>query len=245
MVKLSRRLQTIAEKIHVGETVADIGTDHGLLPIFLYENTISPYVILVDINEGPLEKARENINRYTKNLIFDIRLGSGLEPLKVREVDVVVIAGMGGLLMCEILQKDLQKTKSYGKLILQPRNAPEKLRKWLLLHGFQITDEVLVEEGRFLCEIIVAQPIESADVFSKEQINHMETMLELEVNPILFKKRDPLLPAYIRNKIRIEKTILKEIVSGVGDSSHERCNEANRRICLLTEKMKHMEVESD
>lgn len=236
MVKLSKRLQTIADEIHVGEKVADIGTDHGLLPIFLYENAISPFVVLVDINEGPLKKAKDNIARYAKSQEFDLRLGSGLEPLQVGEVDTVVIAGMGGLLMCEILQKDLQKTKSYGTLILQPRNAPEKLRRWLLLHGFAIKNEVLVEEGRFLCEVIVAQPQKMHVLLSEKKLADMERELEFEINPLLFEKEDPLLAAYLGNKIRVEKLILKEITLGVGNSLHERCQEANRRIFLLTEK---------
>ncbi|WP_324824159.1 class I SAM-dependent methyltransferase [Sinanaerobacter sp. ZZT-01] len=240
MVKLSDRLQTIAENIHVGETIADIGTDHGLLPIFLYENAISPFVVLIDINEGPLQKAKKNIEQYTKNSNFDLRLGSGLEPLKSGEVDVVVIAGMGGLLMCEILQKNLQKSKTYNKFVLQPRTAPEKLKKWLLLHGFQVTDEILVREGRFLCEIIVAQLNEDTEKITEKQIKEMEERLELEVNPILFEKQDPLLLSYIENKIRIENGILEEILIGVGQESHERCQQAKQRISLLTEMKKRI-----
>ncbi len=234
MVKLSDRLSTIAGKIHVGETIADIGTDHGLLPIFLYENAISPFVVLIDINKGPLEKAQENILRYAKHHSFDLRLGSGLEPLNAGEVDVVVIAGMGGLLMCEILEKDFSKTKTYRKFIFQPRNAPEKLKKWLLLHGFQITDETLVKEGRFFCEIIMAQQAQEDLDISSSRIDEMESQLELEVNPLLFEKNDPLLESYIENKIRIEKKILKEISIGAGETFHERYREAQRRIAILT-----------
>ncbi|HWQ79214.1 MAG TPA: class I SAM-dependent methyltransferase, partial [Anaerovoracaceae bacterium] len=194
MIKLSKRLQKIADLIEPGESVADIGTDHGFLPIALRESGKSPHVILSDINLGPLEKARGNIEKYLSGEQLDIRIGSGIQTLKSAEVDVVVIAGMGGLLIAEILGDDPEKSKTYAKLILQPRTAQEKLRKWLLENGFSIIDEALVRERKYLCEVIVAVP-------SAEPVKIKPDEIDLEISPILFLKNDPLLVEFIENKV--------------------------------------------
>ena len=162
MMKLSPRLKKIAEQINAGETMADIGTDHGFLPIYLWENKICPKVIMADISSGSLSKARENCEMYDPDARFDLRLGSGIEVLKEAEVDAVVMAGMGGILMTEILEKDVKKSLSFRKLILQPRKDVGKLRYWLFNNGFSITNEALVREGKYICEIITAVPKEVA-----------------------------------------------------------------------------------
>ncbi len=226
MIKLSDRLQKIADFVEIGESVADIGTDHGFLPIFLRESGKSPHVILSDINKGPLEKAKSNIEKNVPEKEFDLRIGSGINTLKEAEVDAVVIAGMGGLLIAEILGDDLAKTKTYKKLILQPRNAPEKLRAWLFNNGFFIDDEALVKEGKYLCEIIVAKPDNQKVLEAPEEI-------DLEISPILFQKKDPLLVEFIENKIRIEKKILKAIQTGANKEKTELLKKSEQRIALL------------
>ena len=97
-MKLTPRLQTIADEINPGETMADIGTDHGFLPVYLWENKISPNVIMADISAGSLAKAEENCRAFFPDREFDLRLGNGLEILQPGEVDAVVMAGMGGIL---------------------------------------------------------------------------------------------------------------------------------------------------
>jgi tRNA (adenine22-N1)-methyltransferase len=226
MVRLSERLQKIADFIEPGESVADIGSDHGFLPIALRESGKSPYVILSDIKEGPMEKARVNINKYLPEERFDIRVGSGLKTLKPSEVDVIVIAGMGGLLIAEILGDDPEKSKSYKKLILQPRTAQEKLRAWLLKNGFAIMDEALVRERKYLCEIIVAIP-------DGEGVKIDSDSIGLEIGPILLKKKDPLLVEFIENKIRIEMKIYRTIRANAVKNKDERLRRSKERIEAL------------
>ena len=227
MIKLSDRLQKIADFIDQAESVADIGTDHGFLPISLWESGKSPHVILSDINVGPLEKAKDNINKYYPDQKFDIRIGSGIVTLKPAEVDTIVIAGMGGLLIADILGDDLVKTRSYKKLILQPRNAQNKLRAWLLENGFQIVDEALVREGKYLCEIILAVP--------GNQCPSGPIGDDLEISPILFTKKDPLLVEFIENKIRIEKKVYAAIKAGAIQDKAEKLKKSEERIKVLQE----------
>ena len=231
MLKLSDRLQKIADFIELGESVADIGTDHGFLPISLWETGKSPRVILSDINEGPLEKARMNIQKHYPDSAFDIRFGSGIRTIGPAEVDDIVIAGMGGLLIAEILGDDLLKTKSYKKLILQPRNAQDKLRQWLLENGFEISGEALVRERKYLCEIILAAPAQPG----RAAVVAFEHAIDFEISPILFIKKDPLLVEFIENKIRIEKKVYEAIQTKAVKDKAGKLQESEDRIKLLYE----------
>lgn len=157
-MKLSERLQTIAEEIRPGETMADIGTDHGFLPIYLRNKGRCPKVILTDISQGSLDKALADCEAFGDDEFYDLRIGDGLTVLHSGEVDNVVIAGMGALLMTKILGEDLAHSKSFSRLILQPRNNVGYLRWWLAVNGFSIVKEHIVREGKFLPEILVAEP---------------------------------------------------------------------------------------
>lgn len=226
MLKLTNRLKRIADFIEPGETVADIGTDHGFLPIALWESGKSPQVILSDVNQGPLEKAKENIIKYYPGKEFDLRIGNGMQTLEPGEVDVLVIAGMGGLLISDILSDDIEKTRTYKKIILQPRNNQIKLRAWLLENGFTIKDEALVKEGNYICEIIVAEPFGPAILAGLDDIT-------LEISPILFQKKDPLIVELIEKKIRIEFEIYRKIKEESEEKNALRMRKAIERIELL------------
>jgi tRNA (adenine22-N1)-methyltransferase len=245
MIKLSDRLQKIADFIEQGESVADIGTDHGFLPIALWERGKSPHVILSDINSGPLEKAKANIEKHCPEKEFDIRTGSGIRTIEPGEVDDVVIAGMGGLLIAEILGDDLKRSKSYRKLILQPRNAPDKLRAWLLENGFSIQDESLVRERKYICEIILAVPASSAQETgidgNRPDLPSVPDAIDLEISPILFRKKDPLLVEFIENKIRIESKVCSAVQAGAVKDKAEKLNKSTERIELLKELRKRSE----
>ncbi|MBE6020821.1 MAG: SAM-dependent methyltransferase [Clostridiales bacterium] len=208
MIRLSERLEKIAGFISLGDKVADIGTDHGYIPIYLKQNGISSYIIAGDINKGPLEKMEENMDKHIpdhkdrEGIIM--RLGSGLDVIERGEVDTAVIAGMGGLLMEDILSADWEKTRSVKRFILQPRNAQDKLRKWLLENGFSIVDEILARESRFVWEILCVEPCESMDAKSKYFGTEDE---QYEVGQHTIRKPDPLLKEFITNKLAIERKI--------------------------------------
>ncbi|MDD2215833.1 MAG: class I SAM-dependent methyltransferase [Eubacteriales bacterium] len=233
MLKLPNRLLTIAGCIEQGEAIADIGTDHGLLPIFLYQQGISSKIILSDNKEGPLEKARRNLFTYLPDENIDIRLGNGLIPLDYGEVNTVIIAGMGGRLIIDILEEDHQKTRSFGKYILQPRNAQDKLRMWLFRHGFTIVDEHLVRERHHICEIIIATTNSytfQRQHVSKEQIKSKEAELAFEVSSLLLYKQDQLVKEFLERKILKEKHIIQEILVKGGGKDLKRIIESKNRL---------------
>lgn len=205
-MKLSDRLQLIADEINTGETMADIGTDHGFLPLYLLDSGKCPHVIMADISSGSLKKAEENCKNYNNGKDYDLRLGNGIDVLENGEVDAVVIAGMGGLLIADILGWNLEKSRTIRKYILQPRNNPGRLRNWLAANGFAIVKESLVREGKFLCEILtvesgrpedaVVRPYGAADDYPESLLDNIT----------------PLTRVYLENRLETETRIYDRIM---------------------------------
>lgn len=154
---LTPRLKAVAGLV-TGRTLSDIGTDHAYIPIELIRNARADWAIACDINPGPLASARANIQKYAVADRVQLRLGAGLCPLESGETDTVVIAGMGGKLIADILSADFDKAKSFAELVLQPMNAQAELRKYLASSGFEIVKEELCEEGFKVYNIISVRP---------------------------------------------------------------------------------------
>ncbi len=129
-----------------GERIADIGTDHAYIPIYLIENELAKSIIAGDVRQGPVDIAKANVEKHKLSDKIEVRLGSGLSILNKNEVDTVIIAGMGGQLISEIIDADIELAKSV-KLVLQPMNAQYELRKYLIDNNFKITDENIAVEG--------------------------------------------------------------------------------------------------
>ncbi|WP_300347403.1 class I SAM-dependent methyltransferase [Clostridium sp.] len=196
-MELSKRLKKIAEHVDKCESIADIGTDHGYIPIYLVKEGICKKAIASDINKGPIEKAKVNVVFEGVSDKVKCLLGPGLNPLKVGEVDGVILAGMGGNLTRDILLNDMDKVKKYDFLILQPAQNPEVLREFLYKNNYEILDEDLIkDEGRFY-ELFKVKYNETSEklVFEDE--------LDYEVSPLLRKKNHPLLKEFLEEKIKM------------------------------------------
>ncbi|SQB34725.1 tRNA (adenine(22)-N(1))-methyltransferase TrmK [Clostridium perfringens] len=204
-MELSKRLKRIAEHVDKCESVADIGTDHGYIPIYLVKEGICKKAIASDINKGPIEKAKVNVAFEGVSNKVKCLLGPGLNPLKVGEVNGVILAGMGGNLTRDILLADMDKVKKYDFIILQPAQNPEVLREFLYKNDYEIIDEDLIkDEGRFY-ELFKVKYNENSEklVFEDE--------LEYEVSPLLREKGHPLFKEFIEEKINRCETILSFI----------------------------------
>ena len=154
-VRLSTRLAQIASYVRRGESVCDIGTDHGFIPIWLVQNGVTDRVIMSDVSRGSLDKAiKDAEDELGKDNIPDARLGDGLDVLTPGEADCVIIAGMGGIQILDILTWDISKTLTYSKYIFQPRRDAALLRKWLIINGFSISDQTVVPENGRYSEIL-------------------------------------------------------------------------------------------
>ena len=239
---LSERLQIIANQIQNGQTMADIGTDHGFLPLYLWENKVCPKVIMTDVSEASLSKARDAFRSFEvekherKYVDVHFRCGDGLVVLDKNEVDVVVIAGMGGVLMTQILGSDFEKTLSFKKYILQPRNGSGKLRFWLEKMGFEIVSECLAEEGKFICEILVVTP--PASFTEKDKENYPDT-IQYEIPRNLQPGNENIFNLFIKNKLNIERNILNAMVRGE-IAQKEKINKVSDRIGFLENILRNL-----
>lgn len=163
---MSNRLELIASLAKNGVGVADVGTDHAYIPIMMRKSGYKGNIIAGDINECPLEKARQSLENAGLSDSVELVLCDGLSGVDSSKVDTVIVAGMGGDTITGILDRGLYDmpewaSRSDYKLILQPVTKPEILRFWLVNNGFIITSEMQTEENGMLYQIICAQPGES------------------------------------------------------------------------------------
>ncbi len=150
MVTLSKRLQAVTALAEPGETAADIGCDHGYVSIRLIQQGRFSKVIAMDVRPGPLETARKNIALYGMEDAVELRQSDGLRMLESGEADCMICAGMGGALICHILENDLEKAKAMKQIILQPQSEIFLVRGFLRRHGFAIVKEDMVkEDGKY------------------------------------------------------------------------------------------------
>ncbi|GAB6100279.1 tRNA (adenine(22)-N(1))-methyltransferase TrmK [Halanaerocella petrolearia] len=186
-MKLSPRLKKIVSFLELPTSVADIGTDHAYIPIYLAQNTESPKIIASDYNREPYQAALDHVKKAGVEDKVDVRLGCGLSVLGKYEVKTAIIAGMGGQTIRQILADEYELAQSLKRIVLQPMAGAASLRKWLVKNNFEIVNEGLVTDNdRFYQIIVVAPgPMELKDPFL------------LEVGPRLLEKEDPLLATYL------------------------------------------------
>lgn len=151
-MELSPRLQAIARQVPQGARLADVGTDHGYLPVWLLLNGQIESAIAADLRAGPLDRARDTARQFQQTNWISFRLCDGLSDIKADEVDTVSIAGMGGETITAIL-KAAPWTKQNKLLLLQPMTGASKLREWLQINGYVILDENIAQEGKKLYSI--------------------------------------------------------------------------------------------
>lgn len=158
MEQLSPRLQAIASLVIPGKSMADIGSDHAQLPLYLIENGLVPYAVAVELGDGPYRRALAAARSHRLGDRIEVRQGDGLQPLAAGETATVVIAGLGGESIADILAYDWGKAESFEKFILQPMTRPAVLRRTLAQRGWLILEEkLLLDRDRFVV-IIVSQP---------------------------------------------------------------------------------------
>lgn len=165
MINLSNRLSAVVDLVEKGSVVADIGTDHGYIPVFLVENGISQKVIATDVNEMPLASCRDFVKKKGLDALIETRLSDGFEELDAKEFDTAIIAGMGGELIAEILSKFSGLNKVH--LVLQSMTHQEIVRKFLYDNGFSIKHDIIVNDSKHYYNVFDA--VYTGD-FSKKSI---------------------------------------------------------------------------
>ena len=229
-MKLTDRLLKIASLVSDGKKIADIGTDHGYIPVYLLKEGKVPFALLADVNKGPLDNAHKEV--IQNNLLdkVDLRLGSGIEILEIGEVEEVIIAGMGGILISELLEAKKEVAHNVEKLILQPMQAQEELRYYLLNNGYEILEEVLVREDFRIYEIIVAKYTGKNTIIEDE--------IYYEVGIKLLENKDSLFNDFIEKKIKTYSSIVNKLEGKNGEAIDKKRKESEVAIKKLENLIK-------
>ena len=156
-LQLQPRLQCIASLVPQGARLADVGTDHGYLPVWLLQHGRIESAIASDINALPLDHARATAREYGVTERMDFRLCPGLAKIKAEECDAIAIAGMGGETILGILEAAPWTHEGVHTLILQPQSAGQALRQYLAEHSFAIEREALARDGHFFYTVLRAK----------------------------------------------------------------------------------------
>ncbi len=208
---LTGRLLAAASLIPKGKTIADIGTDHGYLPVYACKQKWIPRAIAADIVPGPLQAAIAHVQGAGLAAMIECRLGDGLTCIRPGEVDGAVICGMGGPLMVRILQQSPVVWKSMQFLILQPQSHTGVLRHFLYTQNWHVEEEtILMDDGR-LYELMRAVPGKAEPL--------PEWMYE--VGPINWQRKNPLLLRKIQLLVEQKTRICQGLKKSRGDKSQQ------------------------
>ena len=193
MIKLSKRLQAAAELVRHGAVVADVGTDHAYLPIYLCQTERAAGGVASDINQGPLDRARQHILSAGFSDRIETRLTDGLHGVEAFAPTDVMIFGMGGELIAKILSEAPWVRERRVNLILQPMSKPDTLRAWLNGEGFSVIDETLTKTDRYY------QTIHAC--FTGEREDY--TAEELLIGKKILWGNSPHLPGFIERTLEV------------------------------------------
>lgn len=230
-MELSRRLQAVADLVTVGYKTADIGTDHAYIPIYLVESGRIPSAIAMDINDGPLERARNHVMEHGLSQTIELRLSNGLASLSPKEADTAVIAGMGGGLVMRILKNDWKVTLTLKECILQPQSEIAKVRAFLLEEGFLfIQEDMVLEDGKFYPMMKVAPPCPDQVPMISKDIGVEWSMAELRYGKLLLESRHPVLRHFLEKEINLKTRIIENLKEQGTSHAKQRMKELEQEL---------------
>ena len=220
--KIPKRMLAVAALVDKSKVLADIGCDHAYISINLIENGKVDRIIASDLREGPLNIANENIKLTDFGEKIETRLCSGLEGYEAGEVDTILISGMGGMLVREVVE-------AADTLILEPQSDLRVVRAYLREIGFLIVDEDMLKESGKYYQIIKAVKRETKQELSDE----IEIMAEDEFGPVLIKKKHPILKEFLLRRRKHFENLLQN-----RDFIESQKNSDNNRIAVINQELK-------
>ncbi len=212
MLRLSKRLLAVADMVQEAKVLADVGTDHGYIPIYLtlYRNLTKS--IAMDVNPGPLQRAKEHISQYALGHRIETRLSDGLAALEPGEADTIVIAGMGGALMARILTQGDAVAHSALRLVLQPQSELYEFHSFLKEHDYQLIQEDMVyEDGKFYTVIAAVWKGSAKKLDAAGDGLGILPDSALKYGPLLLEHRHPILHQYLLRQKEQKEQIQKNL----------------------------------
>lgn len=237
MVKLSNRLLSAASFVTKGNILADVGTDHGYIPIYLMQEGRIPRAIAMDIHEGPLARAKEHITRYGLENYIETRLSDGVEALTPGEADSILIAGMGGGLVMHILEAGEAVCRQAEELVLQPQSEIERVRAFLWSGGYVILEENMVwEDEKFY-------PMMRVRYQGGKDLKSAESRLFCRYGKILPETAHPVLRQYLEREARLYAEIYEELKQAAhSEKTGKRLSEVEEILFINKEARRFFDV---
>ncbi len=202
-MQLSKRLRMNVSLVPEGSCVADIGCDHGYAAIWLLQQEKAKRVIAMDVNQGPIERAREHVAAYGLTDVIECRLSDGTEKLVPGEVDTLMIAGMGGPLMIRILTEGKAVLEQVQTLVLQPQSEIGDVRQFLWKNGFEIQEEkACVEDGKYYFAMRAVYTGKITDM-------REEPDWKCWYGTYLVQQKDVVFQQYLQREMEIGRSILQ------------------------------------
>ena len=217
---LTPRLDAIAKSIDECDTIADIGSDHAYLPIYLIKKGKAKKAIASDINKGPAEISKSRIKQNGLERYIEVRIGDGLKVLDKEEAEIIVVAGMGGLIMRDMLSESIDIARGAKEIILQPMRDSRALIKWLIENAFQVINGEIIKEGNKFYEIIWACYKENSYCKKNAKI----------INEGMYYKNTPALHEYINSKIDEYTKVLEYLKAYNTPNILERIEECKKEL---------------
>lgn len=227
-MELSKRLQAVADLVSEGQIVADVGTDHGYIPIYLLETKKCEKAIAMDINKGPLLRAKEHIAEHGLNQKIQVKLSDGVKALSAGECDCVVVAGMGGALAVKIMEEGREIFRSLREFVLQPQSELAKVRQYLWENEYcVIAEDMVLEDGKFYPMMKV-----------KSGSSNPYTQVELRYGRELLMQRHPILKIFLEKEMQTKEMIRGNLESESGEHIENRKRELQEELLLVKEALK-------
>ncbi|MFG6114307.1 tRNA (adenine(22)-N(1))-methyltransferase [Halobacillus sp. MO56] len=227
---LSRRLQVVASYLPRGANFADIGSDHAYLPCYVCLQDPTATAIAGELNEGPFQSARKEVESNDLSARIEVRKGDGLSVLSNDEVDQIVIAGMGGTLITNILEEGKEKLGRTSRIIVQPNVDAKSLRKWFFNYNYKITAEEIIEEAGHIYEVIVAEKNDTG-----KKLHYSER--EILFGPYLMNEKSPVFKKkWIEEKTKRE--YVKKEIQKAANTDNDKIAALELEILWIEEVLK-------
>ena len=244
-MKLSKRLETIASFVPKGSKIADIGTDHGYIPIYLVENGAAVRALAMDVREGPLARAREHVEEHGLSDRIETRLSDGMEKLRSGEADTVIIAGMGGELVIHILEEGRRLWPEVRSFVLSPHSELHKVRRYLRENGFAAEDETMVkDEGKFYTVMRVrweGGAGEWAACHAADGAHEPAREIDDLYGARLLRMKHPVLKEYLEKEREKAQSLLKSLAAADTDGARARAESLSRELERIKEAEDEMQ----
>lgn len=224
---LSLRLRRIAEQVSAGAALADIGTDHALIPVRLALDGRISRAYACDIGSGPLERAKAQVERFGLQSRIETRIGDGLEGLNPGEADSILIAGMGGEMIAGILRRAEGRRDESGRgfresvqeWIFSPHTEARALRRYLRRNGYRLRSELLVEDGGKRYPILKAEAGDGELAYRESRDAGFPDALSEEYGPLLLLRADEVLRRHMAEELQKKLSIARRLKEAAGSGS--------------------------